>query len=823
MRVVYAATGVAVLGVGSTLAVQLHVQPLALRMIVALCMSALVALTAFVAWTAWRRAQALRQEERKFRLLFEQASDAHVILADNGIVDCNNAALRLLACEDKKTLIGLQPSILSPELQPDGRRSVEKAVELVRTARRDGSLRFEWIHRTVDGREFPAEVTLTPVVLAHRPVLLVVLHDLSERNRREQALRAAKEAAEEAARVKSEFVARVSHELRTPMNGVLGMTELVLRTSLTDEQRDCIETVRVSATHLLGIINDILDFSRSEARHLELEARPFRLRDDLGEILKTLSAQAYQKGIDLMFSVDSDVPDRLVGDVHRLRQVIVNLVGNALKFTERGEIVVSVSVEAGTESAWTLRFCVADTGCGIAEDQHARIFESFAQAKGQSAAHYGGTGLGLAISAQLVALMGGRIWVESEVGKGSRFLFTAQLHSDLAKTVPEARPRLLEKLSVLVIAASARHRLILQQMLGSWQLRARVVPDAEHALSVLRRAHETDVPVDLVIADLTPGAEAESLCAGLAGDPGLRATPILWLISAPSECPSTGEGLRSGWVMKPVLSSPLLEKIEELVHGTERARTHEVAPGLPRAARPLRVLVADDNPINRNVSTRILELAGHTVVAVEDGARVLELLDQSSFDVVLMDVQMPVMDGFEATRLLREREAASGRHTRVVAVTAQAMGEDRARCLAAGMDGYVTKPLSPTSLLGVLEAQEEAKEEAPFDEAGQLELVAGNRALLAEMVRMYREDAPELLSALTSAVERREGPEVVQLAHRLKGTLLNLAAGPAARAAAELEALSRQGALERVSTSFEALMSELSRLDRGLRLPVSDG
>ncbi len=811
--VVIAAT---LLGVVATFTVHLHPRLPQLPTIVGLAISALIGVTAWLARIHAIRARQARQEERNFRILFEQASDAHVLIDNNhGIIDCNNAAMKLLGFVDKRQVLGLKPDSLSPEFQPDGRRSVEKGLEMYRLARRDGSHRFEWTHRTLDGRAVPVGVTLTPVELANRPATLAVLHDLTERNHREEELRAAKKAAEEATRAKSEFLARMSHEIRTPMNGVLGMTDLVLRTSLTDEQRDCIETVRVSAEHLLGIINDILDLSQIEARRLALESRPFRLRDDLGEILKALSARAYQKGIDLMFSVDWNVPERVIGDVHRLRQVIVNLVGNALKFTEQGEIVVSVSLESQTASDLTLRFCVADSGCGIPEDQQARIFEAFNQVEGQSVARHGGTGLGLTISAQLVTLMGGRIWVESVVGKGSQFLFTARLGVNAAASEPDPRPRLLERLSVLVVASNARHRLIVQEMLGSWHIQARVVPDATHALRVLRQASASEAPIDLVIADLPPEPDAERLCSGMGGDAALRETPILWLTAAPGEFPLASEGMRTGWLLKPVAPSPLLEKIEELGLGLERERKKQTQRSLPRPGRPMRVLVADDNPINRKVSRGLLEQAGHTVETVEDGTRALALLAQAHFDVVLMDVQMPVMDGIEATRILREREAEWGNHTPVIALTAQAMKGDKERLLAAGMDAYVTKPLDPDTLLQTLQ-KVAGDADAPFDAGRQLVLVGGDSALLQEMVRLYREDVPGLVSDLESSLNRKDGSAAVQHAHRLRGTLLNLAAGPAARAASEIEELSREGAVERASVPFEALKSELTRLDGAL-------
>ncbi len=559
--------------------------------------------------------------------------------------------------------------------------------------------------RNIHARSFPV---LNPEGKCSR--IVGIAQDVTEQMEREAALHQAKADAEAANRAKSEFLANMSHELRTPMNGIIGMTDLVLDTELTAEQAEYLHLVKGSADALLTLLNGILDFSKMEAGKLDLDYLSFDLRKCLVEVVKTLAVKAQERGLEFIFDASPEVPTNIVGDPARLRQVLVNLIGNAIKFTERGEIEITVRNESHSDEKAILRFSVRDTGIGIPANKQNLIFDAFSQADSSTTRKYGGTGLGLTISAQLVALMGGTIWVESEVGKGSSFHFTIPASPGAAALPPESLDASkLSGVPILVVDDNATNRRILEDSVLRWKMVPTVVENATAALKVLQQRHLSNAQLALLLTDARmPEIDGFGLVERIRLYPSLANVRIVILTSGgqrgdAARCQKLGV---AAYLSKPFDRLELRDVLLHVLSAGPAAPENKplvTRHTLREQRHSLSFLVAEDNTVNQKLIARLLEKRGHTVVLAQNGREALEALEKRSFDIVLMDGQMPDMDGFEATKRIREKEQESGLHLPIIALTAHAMQGDKERCLAAGMDGYVSKPVKVEELFSVIE------------------------------------------------------------------------------------------------------------------------
>lgn len=658
----------------------------------------------------------LSLSEQRYRQLVEAAQ---VILWRRSLDSfeftfVNKEAEELLGYPAERWLAN--PNFLLDHAYPDDREVAETVCSAV--ARNRGSQRFEHRMLCADG----SVIWLRTSVRFTGEELVGVMTDITERRR-------AQEAAEAASRAKSEFLASMSHEIRTPMNGVIGMTELVLDTELTFEQREYLTIVKVSAESLLTIINDILDFSKIEAGKLDLDPIRFNLHDGVGETMKALALRAHEKGLELLCHIKPEVPCHIVGDSARIRQIILNLVGNAVKFTEHGQVELELGLEGHDDDEVRLHFIVSDTGIGIAPEKRQLIFEAFSQADNSTTRRFGGTGLGLTISSRLVEAMKGKIWVESELGKGSSFHFTISAGRVSKAVAPPVEQLSLAGISVLVVDDNFTNRRILTEMFWMWQMKPAEAASAQEALTHLRRAAGRGEPFGLVVTDVhMPEMDGFDLVERIRSFPNLSGHAIVMLTSGEKRgdierCRGLGV---SAHLMKPVQRTELRAAIAKAIMApvsdeseNQPPLASQIQPRLAPQELRSRILLAEDNAINQRVAARILEKRGHSVIIAGTGREALDVLEHETVDVVLMDVQMPEMDGFEATQAIRQREIGRNSHIPIIAMTAHAMSGDRDRCLAAGMDGYISKPIRADDLLNLIENAKALSANIPQADTGE--------------------------------------------------------------------------------------------------------
>ena len=789
---------------------------------------------------------------KRFRLAVE-ASPVALLMAnrDGRILMLNSRCLSLFGYAEAE-LIGKATEVLVPlrlrRKHPARRERLFSAPE--QTGMRTD---IELLAARKDGTEFPVRVGLKHIETAEGQAVICGILDITDQKQALEAMRQAKEAAESSSRAKSSFLANMSHEIRTPMNGIIGMSQLLAQTELRSNQREYLQTVDESAHVLLRLLNDILDLSKIEAGKLELERVPFRLSECVVRASQMVSLRAAEKGLEVACRVAPEIPDHLMGDPGRLQQVLVNLLGNAVKFTEAGEIYVNVAAESISSDSVRLQFSVRDTGIGIAPDKLEQIFSPFEQAESSTTRRFGGTGLGLTISRQLVEMMHGRMWLESEVGQGSTFRFTAEFDvSTTQQAYPPAELRSLQDLSVLVVDDNSTNRRILNELLQYWHMRPVLVESAAAARTAIASAAESQQPIHLILLDHhMPGEDGFQLADSLQRS-GQVACPIIMISSGsvpvdPELCERHGIGR---FMKKPVIASELLDEV--LRQFGQSTREMPQPPKLEQRAAviPRQILLVEDNEVNRRVALGLLQSRGHHVEVAENGQIAVETLAVKEFDVVLMDMQMPVMDGYEATKVVRAREQKSGGHIPIVAMTAEVLKGDRERCLEAGMDDYVSKPISPEQMYRAIEqfpavcARSTAMQQSdtPRNSDSQRtsdsqsipaapqepiaadglqpavnwtvakQSVPGDADLLKELVDLVKTELPVYLAEIRQAIEVRDAKSLHRTAHTMKSSVGYVGAATLVQLAQRLENCGKSEAFEGIDELLTAAEQEAARV-----------
>ena len=783
-----------------------------------------------------KEAEAARKEsESKYRTILESIQEGYYEVDQDGNLTFFNESMCQIVGYARLELLGMNISLF---MDAENARKVFGAFETVE--QQDSTVEsLDWSLIRKDGaaRFVETSVGLLKDASGKTVGFRGLLRDVTKRKRAE-ALLQAKLAAEAANRSKSEFLANMSHEIRTPLNSIIGLVKLTLDTNLSSEQREDLDVVKSAAYALLALINDILDFSKIEAGKLELEEIKFNLRDFLGESLKIMAAKAHEKELELAYQVAPDVPENVVGDPSRFRQVILNLIGNAIKFTDQGEIIVTVTLEEQDQTETLLHFAVKDTGIGIPKDKQESIFNPFQQADGSTSRQYGGTGLGLAVSSQIVNLMTGNFWLDSEPNQGSTFHFTARFRRLGGKEEAPITPdgNMLKGLKALVVDDNQTNCKIMEEMLASWGMQPSTAQDTASAQKIFTQAETSQKPFRLILIDSDmPEPDGFKLADWIKDQNQPDGKVIMMLTSLRTRSKVDLEGLDIKAVLtKPIRPSDLLDAITQaLFHSAEMAEEMVASDELANrpSGRQINILVAEDTPFNQKFIRRLLDRWGHRSVIVANGRKAIEALERNHFDLVLMDVQMPEMDGFEATKAIRAREATDGLHVPIIAMTAHAMKGDRERCIQVGMDDYVPKPVSANTLLAAINAlvpedgrstqsgsakttppATDSVEVVAIDQAALLKAFDNDWDFFTEVVEMFIHDYPQMMTDIANALKAKDSSTLMRSGHALKGMLGNFQATTGVELAYRLEELGRQEVFDGGDQTYELLAAELTKL-----------
>jgi PAS domain S-box-containing protein len=775
----------------------------------------------------------MRESEKRYRSIIETTPDGYFEVDIDGNFTYFNDAMCDILGYSRVEMSGMNHIAYLDESESskvmDALHHVYKTGEAV-TA-------LGWTLKRQDGskRYVESSVSLITDPEGHPIGYSGFLRDVTER-RRAQALRQAKKAAEAANRSKSQFLANMSHEIRTPLNSIIGLIELMLETDLRPDQKEDLDVVISSAYALLALINNLLDFSKIEAGKFELEQAPFNVRNFMQETMRMMAMKTQAKGLEIVYRVAPDVPERVVGDQGRLRQVLLNLIENSVKFTNQGEVFVQVTADAAVDAGTKLYYSVRDTGIGIPDDKKSVIFNAFQQLEAKTANQFGGTGLGLAVSAQLVELMGGKIVVDSKPDQGSQFRFDARfdLPPDKEAVAAVDFPDELKGKTILIVDDNATSREIIQEYLESWDMSVLLAPGVQEAREILQQAADSGPPIAAALIDSgLAGTDGFSLAHWIRSEKLMDCKVIMMLTFQHLKRRAEFDG-RSvhATVVKPLHAPELLDAIS-VVLGLKTAPPKPeptLVPSKPDVSdQPLKILVAEDTPFNQTFIMRLLEKNGYHGALVENGQQVLEALSRHPFDLVLMDVQMPEMDGLEATQRIRELEKQSGDHIPIVAMTAYAIKGDRERCLEAGMDEYVTKPISTEKLFGAIHSlipggpSEKKTTQAAgksFDRQSLLKAFDHDWNLFSELVGIFGKDYPQMLVAMREALSAGDAQTLSRTAHSLKGMLRNFQADPAADTALEIEKKAKEKQLQGLEQLIDKLENQVTEVDRQLQAMV---